>query len=79
MPPPPSSRVGHRGGGRVRKAGGVPASQPLVPEGAKFSFAVAFEKAGTSDGHLGLHLVYGSLYVEFKDELVVDNAIYCLC
>lgn len=53
--------------------------QPLVPQGAKFNLAVAFEKAGTSDGHLGLHFVYGSLHVAFKDELIVDNAIYCLC
>lgn len=78
LPPPPSSPEGRLGGGTAHKGRGTPASQPLVPEGAKFNSAFAFEKAGASDGYLDLPFVYGSLHVEFKRELVVDNAIYCL-
>lgn len=76
MPPPPSSWDGCLGGGRAHKGQGTPASQPLVPKGAKFNFAFAF---GASDGYLGLRLVYRSLHMEFKHELIVDNAIHCLC
>lgn len=65
--------------GRVHEAQGMPASQPLVPRRAKFSFAFTFEKGGASDGYLGLHFMYSSLHMEFKHELVDDNAIYCLC
>lgn len=64
---------------QVHKAQGKPASQPLVPEGAKFNFAFTFEKAGVGAGYPGLHFVYGSLHMEFEHELRADNATYCLC
>lgn len=62
----------------VRKA-----FQHLGPEGAKFRLASTFEKADTSNGYLCfiyvLGFIYGSLHMEFKHELMVDNAVYCLC
>lgn len=66
MPPPPSSLDRRLGGDSVHKAWGTPASQPLVPEGAKFNFAFTSEKAGASRWCLGFLFVCAGLHMELK-------------
>lgn len=63
---PPSSLDRRLGSDSVHKAWGTPASQPLVPEGAKFGFAFTLERAAASRWCLGLLSVCAGLHVELK-------------